>query len=98
VCHQVLKSLEFGLIVGGQPVAGGVVFEPPPPEPGLGEAPEQRAQQRVPILAEPDQRPRIQGSRVGERNRADPRVPGQRDLGGQQREAPKLKPDASMEY
>jgi hypothetical protein len=44
VCRQVLKSLEFGLIVGGQPVTGGVVFEPPPPEPGLGETPEQGAQ------------------------------------------------------
>jgi limonene-1,2-epoxide hydrolase len=28
------KTLEFGLIMGGQPVPGGVVFEPPPPEPG----------------------------------------------------------------
>ena len=58
--RQVLKTLEFGLIMGGQPVTGGVVFEPPPPEPGLGEAPEQCAQQRMPILAEPDQRPRVQ--------------------------------------
>ena len=31
-CH-VLQPPEFGLIVGGQPVTGGVVFEPPPPEP-----------------------------------------------------------------
>jgi hypothetical protein len=26
VCRDVLKSLKFGLIVGGQPVTGGVVF------------------------------------------------------------------------
>jgi len=39
----VLQSPEFSLIVGGQPVTGGIVFEPPPPEPGLGEAPQQRA-------------------------------------------------------
>jgi hypothetical protein len=28
---------EFGLVVGWQPVTRGVVLEPPPPEPGLGE-------------------------------------------------------------
>jgi hypothetical protein len=31
----VLKTLEFGLIMGGQPVPADVVFKPPPPEPGL---------------------------------------------------------------
>jgi len=48
VCRQVLKLLEFNPITKRQPVTRGVVFEPPPPEPGLGEAPEQRAQQRMP--------------------------------------------------
>ena len=43
MCREVLKLLEFGLITGGKPVAGGVVFELPPPEPGLCETPEQCA-------------------------------------------------------
>ena len=32
VCRQVLKSLKFSRILGGQPVAVGIVFEPPPLE------------------------------------------------------------------
>src|SRR6185312_5049788 len=72
---------KFGLVVSWQPVTRGVVLEPPPPEPGLGELPEQRTQQRVPVRGEPDQRPRVQRSRIGQRNRAGPRARGQRDVG-----------------
>jgi hypothetical protein len=86
---------EFGLVVSWQPVTRGVVLEPPPPEPGLGELPEQRTQQQVPVLGEPDQRPRVQRSRIGQRNRADPGARGQRDVGGQQRKASAVGPDVA---
>ena len=53
----VFRPVQFSVIVGGQPVAGGVVFEPAAFLPDPGEALEQRAEQWVLVLAMPDQRP-----------------------------------------
>lgn len=56
----VFRPVQFSVIVGGQPVAGGVVFELAAFLPDPGEALEQRAEQWVLVLAVPDQRPGVE--------------------------------------
>jgi len=62
----VFQPVQFSVIVGGQPVTGGVVFEPATFLPDLGEALEQRAEQWVLVLAVPDQRPGVKTRRKEE--------------------------------
>lgn len=50
-----MELAEPGAVVSGQPVAGGVVFEPPTLVPDLGEPLQERAEQWVLVLVAPDQ-------------------------------------------